>query len=175
MEDHGPMAVNERILGEYWMRHICAPWNEYGVGRNNIMNGFPPPLSGCTGNDLWKNSNGAWIRSEIWACVFAGSPDWAAAYAWYDACVDHADEGIAAELFTASLEAAAFIESDLRKLIDCAIARIPADSRVARAVKVAIAAFDAGKPWEEARETGAPWPAWPTCPAWAIMSVSIRR
>ena len=57
-----------------------------------------------------------------------------------------------AELFTASLEAAAFIESDLRKLIDCAFARIPADSRVARSVKIAIDAFDAGKPWEEARE-----------------------
>ena len=152
MEDHGPMSVNERILGEYWMRHICAPWNEYGVGQNNIVNGLPPPLSGCTGNDIWKNSNGAWIRSEIWACVFAGSPDWAAAYAWYDACVDHADDGIAAELFTASLEAAAFVESDLRKLIDCALARIPEESRVARAVKVAIDAFDAGRPWEEARE-----------------------
>ncbi|MBQ6247686.1 MAG: ADP-ribosylglycohydrolase family protein, partial [Kiritimatiellae bacterium] len=152
MEEHGPMSVNERILGEYWMRHICAPWNEYGVGQNNIVNGLPPPLSGCTGNDVWKNSNGAWIRSEIWACVFAGSPNWAAAYAWYDACVDHADDGIAAELFTASLEAAAFVESDLRKLIDCALARIPEDSRVARAVKVAIDAFDAGRPWEEARE-----------------------
>ena len=34
MEDHGPMAVNERILGEYWIRHICGPWNEYGVGRS---------------------------------------------------------------------------------------------------------------------------------------------
>ncbi len=152
MEDNGVFGVNERVLGEYWIRHICGPWNEYGVGRNNIVNGLLPPLSGCTGNDYWKNSNGAWIRSEVWACVFAGSPDWAAAFAWYDACVDHADDGIAAELFTASLEAAAFVESDLRKLIDCALARIPTDSRVARSVKIAIDAFDAGKPWEEARE-----------------------
>ena len=152
MEDNGVFGINERLLGEYWMRHITGPWNEYGVGRNNIVNGFPPPLSGSTGNDVWKNSNGAWIRSEIWACVFAGSPDWAAWFAWYDACVDHADEGINAELFTASLEAAAFVESDLRALIDIAFARIPEDSRVARAVKVACAAFDAGKTWEEARE-----------------------
>ena len=152
MEDFGPMNVNERILGEYWMRHICGPWNEYGIARNNMTNGFLPPLSGSTGNDVWKNSNGAWIRSEVWACVFAGSPDWASWFAWCDASVDHADDGIAAEIFTASLEAAAFVESDLRKLIEYAFARIPADSRVARSVKVAMEAHAAGKTWEEARE-----------------------
>ena len=103
MEDFGPMNVNERILGEYWMRHICGPWNEYGIARNNMTNGFLPPLSGSTGNDVWKNSNGAWIRSEVWACVFAGSPDWASWFAWCDACVAHADDGIAAEIFTVGI------------------------------------------------------------------------
>ena len=151
MEDHGPMQVNERILGEYWMRHISGPWNEYGVARNNMANGILPPLSGSTRNDVWKNSNGAWIRSEIWACVFAGDPDWAAWFAWCDACVDHADDGVWAEIFTASLEAAAFVESDLRKLIEYAFARIPSDSRVARSVKIAIDCHDSGKTWEEAR------------------------
>lgn len=151
MEEKGVFGVNERVLGEYWMRHIVAAWNEYGIARNNIVNGLLPPLSGSTCNQKWEVSNGAWIRSEIWACVFAGTPDWASYYAISDACVDHADDGVYAEIFTASLESAAFIESDIRKLINCALARIPKDCRVARSVKIAIDSYDKGLPWEDAR------------------------
>ena len=152
IEEKGLFQINERVLGEYWLAHVTGPWNEYGVGKFNMANGFPPPLSGFCNNDVWKNSNGAWIRSEIWACLFPGEPDEAAPYAWYDACVDHADDGIYAEIFTATLESAAFVESDLRKLISYALARIPADCRVARSVKIVLDAFDAGEDWKTARQ-----------------------
>ena len=151
IEDHGIYNVNERLLGEYWMAHITGPWNEYGVAKFNLANGLFPPLSGFCNNDVWKNSNGAWIRSEIWACLFPGEPDEAAPFAWCDSCVDHADDGIYAEIFTAVLESAAFVENDLRKLIDCAFARIPADCRIARSVKIVLDAFDAGEDWKTAR------------------------
>ena len=75
VEEHGIYQVNERLLGEYWLAHITGPWNEYGVGKFNMLNGLPPPLSGLCNNERWKNSNGAWIRSEIWACLFPGEPD----------------------------------------------------------------------------------------------------
>ncbi len=152
IEEKGLFQINERVLGEYWLAHVTGPWNEYGVGKFNMANGFPPPLSGFCNNDVWKNSNGAWIRSEIWACLFPGEPDEAAPYAWYDACVDHADDGIYAEIFTTTLESAAFVESDLRKLISYALARIPADCRVARSVKIVLDAFDAGEDWKTARQ-----------------------
>lgn len=152
IEDHGLANVDERILGEYWLRFVTGPWNEYGIGKFNMVNGLLPPLSGFCNNDQWKNSNGAWIRSEIWACLFPGEPDEVAPYAWFDACVDHAGDGIYAEIFTAALEAAAFIEPDVAKLIDIALARIPADSRVARGVNIARAEFAAGHDWKTARE-----------------------
>ena len=151
IEENGIYQVNERVLGDYWLAHITGPWNEYSVGKFNMMNGLLPPLSGFCNNDVWKNSNGAWIRSEIWACMFPGEPDEVAPFAWCDACVDHADDGIYAEIFTATLESAAFIESDLRKLINCALARIPADCRVARSVKIVLDSFDAGEDWQTAR------------------------
>ncbi len=151
IEEHGIYQLNERIIGEYWLRFITVPWNEYGNGKFNMMNGLLPPLSGACNNDQWKNSNGAWIRSEIWACLFPGEPDEAAPFAWIDACVDHADDGIYAEIFTATLEAAAFVEKDVEKLIDIALARIPADSRVARSVNIARAEFAAGSDWQTAR------------------------
>ena len=151
IEENGIYQVNERVLGDCWLAHITGPWNEYSVGKFNMMNGLLPPLSGFCNNDVWRNSNGAWIRSEIWACMFPGEPDEVAPFAWCDACVDHADDGIYAEIFTASLESAAFIESDLRKLINCALARIPADCRVARSVKIVLDSFDAGEDWQTAR------------------------
>lgn len=151
MEDRGVYGVDERVLGEYWMAHIVAAWNEYGVGQANIRNGFFPPLSGRVNNDEWKNSNGAWIRSEIWACVLPGAPDEAASFAWCDACVDHTDDGVWAEMFTASMESAAFVESDLRKIIECGLARIPEDCRVVRSVRLAIAEYDAGHDFVAAR------------------------
>ncbi len=150
-EERGVYHLDERVLGEYWLAHITGPWNEYGIGKANMVNGFAPPLSGAVNNDQWKNSNGAWIRSEIWACLFPGSPDDVLEFAWYDSCVDHAGDGIYAELFTAALESAAFVIKDIRKLIEVALSKIPADCRVARSVKLACNEYDAGHSLTDAR------------------------
>lgn len=152
IEANGLAQINERVLGEYWLSHITGPWNEYGVCKSNMRDGLVPPLSGACNNDKWKWSNGAWIRSEIWACLFPGSPDEAAQYAYYDSCCDHSGEGIYAEIFTAAMESAAFAVNDVRSIIDIGLARIPAGSRVARAVKLAIECYDTKTAFQQARE-----------------------
>ena len=150
-ERYGAQNVNERILAEYWSEMITGPWNEYGVCRNNIRMGLTPPLSGSCGNDAWKWSNGAWIRSEIWACFFPGSPVRAARAAYADACCDHCGEGIYAEVFTAALQSAAFVESDIMKLIETGLSLIPADSRIAALIRSAIKFHADGYTLAEAR------------------------
>jgi ADP-ribosylglycohydrolase len=151
LEDYGPLGVNEHVLGEYWINHIPPHWNEYGIAKSNMKAGLLPPLSGEYEND-WKHSNGAWIRSEIWACCAPGCPEIATRYAWYDACVDHgAGEGTYAELFTASVESAAFVESDRDKLIDIGLSYIPKDCRVAKSIGIALKAYREGLDWKEAR------------------------
>lgn len=152
IEERGLRHVNERVLAEYWVNRIIGPWNEYGVCRSNIRNGLLPPLSGSCNNERWKYSNGAWIRSEIWACIFPGSPDEAAQFAWYDACCDHCGEGIYAELFTATLESAAFVLADTEKLIEVALTRIPEECRVARAIRLAVACYRQKLEFAAARE-----------------------
>lgn len=151
-EDKGLYQLTPRLLGEYWMNHITAPWNEYSVCRLNIANGFYPPVSGAVNNDKWKFSNGAWIRSEIWACLFPGNPDETIKFAYMDACADHCGEGIYAEMFTAALESAAFVISDLRTLIGIGLSKIPADSRVARTINKVCEIYDSGKDFKVARE-----------------------
>jgi ADP-ribosylglycohydrolase len=144
--------VDAYTLGEYWLKYVPVNWNEYGVGKANMRAGLKPPVSGEFNNNRWKHSNGAWIRSEIWACLFPGIPMMAVEMAREDACVDHGmAEGTFAEIFTASIESAAFIESDRDSLISFGLSMIPPDCRVARAVHTAVQAKKEGKDWREAR------------------------
>ncbi len=152
LEEQGVYRLTPRLLGEYWLSSVAASWNEYGVCKANIANGLYPPLSGAYNNETWKYSNGAWIRSEIWACLFPGDPDEAIRFAWMDACADHIGEGIFAEMFTAALESAAFVISDVEELLHIGLAKIPPDCRITAMVSLVRDARQAGKTWREARE-----------------------
>ena len=153
VEDYGIRAVNPHLLGEYWIDYITAPWNEYGICKANMRAGILPPMSGEVNNDKWKHSNGAWIRTEIWACLFPGYPELAAHYAYFDACVDHGmGEGTYAAMFVAALESLAFTEKDIRALIDSALSFIPETTLTAKSIKKAVELYDEGKTLAEARE-----------------------
>lgn len=152
MEQHGPWSLTAGTLAEYWVNYIPPHWNEYGTGKSNLRDGLLPPLSGEYGNEKWKNSNGAWIRSEIWACLTPGYPDMASRYAFMDATVDHGlGEGSYAEIFTVTLECLAFYETNIRTIIEAALARIPEECRVARSVRLVLENFDAGTDWKVTR------------------------
>ncbi|MCL2034852.1 MAG: ADP-ribosylglycohydrolase family protein [Oscillospiraceae bacterium] len=151
LEEQG-VDVNSAILSEYWALYVTPHWMEYGTAKINMKRGLLPPLSGAMDN-VFKNSCGAFIRSEIWACIAPGYPEVAVRYAFEDAMIDHGNgEGVYAEAFCAALESAAFVESDINKLIDIGLSYIPADSGVAGAVKCARECYQLGKTWEEARE-----------------------
>lgn len=152
LEQVGAKDMNVNILADYWLTYIAPHWNEYGIGKSNLSVGFLPPLSGEVQN-VWKNSNGAWIRSEIWACLAPGFPNIAVKYAIMDASVDHGfAEGTYAEIFTAALESMAFFESDIRVLIEEALKFIPDTCRVAKSVKTVLSCYDKKIPWDEARD-----------------------
>lgn len=129
--------LDNHTLAEYWNTYISSTVSEYGTGKNNFNMGILPPICGRLRNRN-KDSNGAWIRSEIWACLCAGSPELAAEYAFYDATVDHADEGVYAAVFVATLQASAFFEADLAKLIEIGLSYLPKECAVERAVRLAI-------------------------------------
>jgi ADP-ribosylglycohydrolase len=140
-------------LGKYWLKYVPVDWNEYGIGKANMRAGLMPPVSGQFNNEKWRRSNGAWIRSEIWACLYPGNPLNAAKLAREDACVDHGmAAGTYAEIFTASVESAAFVESDRDSLISFGLSMIPLDCRVGAAIRTAVKAHNDKKSWQEARE-----------------------
>ena len=70
-----------------------------------------------------------------------------------DASIDHGHgEGTYAEMFTAALESMAFVENDIRKLIDMALAYIPKDCQVAQCVKKVVEEYDKGTDYREVRQ-----------------------
>ncbi len=153
MEYVGPFNLDINTLGWYWLRYIPASWNEYGIGKANMKMGLLPPMSGEINNKEWRNSNGAWIRSEIWACLAPGFPTVATHYAIMDACIDHGvSEGTVAEIFTASLESLAFYETDVRTVIEKALTHIPENSRIAQDVRLVMAEYDKGTDYRKVRE-----------------------
>ena len=123
-------VVNRELLADLWLQHMNFHVQEYGVALCNLRRGIRPPWSGLLENHF-VDGMGAAIRSELWACLAPGEPDRASIYAREDGCIDHAGEGIHAEVFFAALESLAFVESDLDTLIREALSRIPEESAVA--------------------------------------------
>lgn len=152
LEEKGCYPTAER-LAEYWQRYLTPHWAEYGISKVNMRSGLLPPMSGMANNEMYKNSNGAWIRSEIWACLAPAAPEAAARLALLDAVLDHGNgEGTWAEIFCAALESMAFIEQDISRLIERALAFIPSDCGVYRAVADACDCYEKRLSLDEARD-----------------------
>jgi ADP-ribosylglycohydrolase len=151
LEERG-VALDAKTMAELWLLYVAAHWSEYGIAKVNMRAGLLPPLSGLY-NNPFKDSCGAFIRSEIWACIAPGCPRTAARFACEDAMIDHGDgEGTFSAVFCAALESAAFVERDLPTLIDIGLSYIPPACAVAGAVKLAVECHRAGKSWLEARD-----------------------
>ncbi len=142
--------VSRSLFSNAWKNNIRFPWDEYGACIRNLREGIEPPLSGS--HDNWFiNGMGAAIRSEIWACLAPGNPALAAAYAYEDACLDHAEQGLWAEVWLAAMQSAAFVETDIRKIIQTGFEHIPADAEIRTAIEDTFQWWEASNDWKKTR------------------------
>lgn len=152
VEKEGAKNITAEKLGEYWLSFIPVAFSEYGIATSNMRSGIMPPLCGDAENNVWKHSNGAWIRTEIWATLAPAMPDVAVRYAIEDAKVDHGmGEGTYAAMFVAAVESAAFAVTDLEKLIEIGLSKIPSECRVYKTIKLLCKLHKEGKKPIEAR------------------------
>ncbi len=152
LEMQGPSHINSETLGEYWLNFIPPSWGEYGIAKANMKQGLNPEIAGSSSFNIWSHSNGAWIRSEIWACTNPLMVDQAVRYSYHDALVDHGlGEGTVAAAFVTAMESAAFAISDIRELIEIGLSKIDPSSRLAKSVKEVIRLYEAGSSWVETR------------------------
>lgn len=76
---------------------LAASWryvtDESAFGLGNVDRGLTSPISGSFANPLCEGSN-AIGRAVYWGIAFHGRPDEAARWAYFDAAIDHAKDGV---------------------------------------------------------------------------------
>ena len=150
LEDHG-VHIGTPVLSEYFLSYLTAHTGEYGLTKANMRAGLMPPL--CSISNDYRDSSGAFIRSEIWAVIAPGCPEIAARNAYQDAIIDHGNgEGLYAAMFMAVVQSAAFIENDPYNLMDIGMSYIPEDCGVAQAINCVQECYKNGMTWLEARD-----------------------
>ena len=165
LPDHGndPNLTPEQI-GNTWLNYIIERrtilwWG--GIGNSTehtaylrLKSGIPAPVSGSI--ELNGTTVAEQIGSQIfidgWGMIAPGDPELAADFARRAGSVSHDGEAIYGAQVIAAMEAQAFVESDLNRLIDVAVSLIPADSTIARLI-ADIREWHAAEPdWRKTRE-----------------------
>lgn len=127
-------TLTQANFAKAWLVHLHYMWDEYGRTRWNLRRGVPVESVGTFENPFHAGM-GSPIRSEIWACLFAGDPDSAASYAAMDASLDHGTEGISGEVLFAVMQSEVASGKDLEDAITLALQYIPNDCETAAAIE----------------------------------------
>lgn len=147
LPDHGNCRdLTPEQIGRTWLNYIVEKrsiiwWSGRGNSTEhtaylNLKNGIPAPQSGSMAQNgrVVAEQIGAQIYIDGWAMVAPGDPELAADLARRAASVSHDGEGIYGAQVVAAIEAQAFIEPDINKLIDTATALIPKESLIYRLI-----------------------------------------
>ncbi|MBS1372014.1 MAG: ADP-ribosylglycohydrolase family protein [Lentisphaeria bacterium] len=139
-------------LADAFLAHVPYNPGEYAYFKRNYRRGIHPPASGTYNNHYYHEGMGCCIRAEIWACLAAGDPALAARICREDGQIDHSAESVYSESFVAAAEAAAFVESDLDRLIAAGLAQIPPGSKLAKLVRDVLRWCGEESDWRRVRE-----------------------
>lgn len=139
MEKSGPEPAYSD-LRDAWMYHIRDRVWLANRGALGLMHyGYTPPY---TGN---KEINPHWYQidpqliNEIWAFTAPGMTTYAASKSEWAARITSDDWGTEPTIHYGAMYAAAFFETDIRKLIDIGLSHLPSGSRYAQTVRDMIA------------------------------------
>ena len=147
LPDYGhPRDLTPAQIGQTWLNYIVEgrstlAWAGMGNASEHtaylrLKSGIPAPRSGSLA------LNGQWIAEQIgaqifvdgWAMVAPGDPELAADLARRAASVSHDGEAVYAAQLLAAMEALAFVEPRLERLLDTGLALIRHDSVIYRLV-----------------------------------------
>ena len=147
LEERG-INFTSQDVGDMWLKYLPRACTAEHIALENLKKGIKPPKT-ATKNNPFFEWIGADIRSDPWGYAAPGLPEKAAEYAYRDACVSHVKNGIYGEMFFSAAIATAFVESDMRKILQIAATEIPAKSRMAATVKQTIRWCEVDGDWSK--------------------------
>jgi ADP-ribosylglycohydrolase len=164
-EDHGfDPDLTPAQIGDTWLNYTIERrtifwWGGFGNSTEHtaylrLKHGIPAPESGsiALNGKIVAEQIGSQIFIDGWAMVSPGDPERAADLARRAASVSHDGEAIYGAQVVAAMEAQAFVESDINKLIDTGLSVIPRDSIIARLIHD-VREWHAAEPdWRKTRE-----------------------
>jgi len=149
LKQYGP-NFSTRQVGTEWLSRL--PYHKvYTAERcayRNLVNEVPIDACGEHLNP-YREWIGAQIRADGFGYCAAGLPKLAAEFAWRDAWLSHRKNGIYGEMLFAAMIAAALVCSDLEEVIEASLEQIPANCRLAEAVRQTVAWSRANGHWEQ--------------------------
>jgi ADP-ribosylglycohydrolase len=134
--------VAEALLNYAPFEHGFFWWGGYGISTEhtaylNLRNGMKAPRSGSIEQNGATTAEqiGGQIFIDTWGLVTPGNPDLAANYAEKAASVTHGGNGIYGGVFVAVCISDAFVEKDIKKIIEKGLSYIPEDCEYAKVVR----------------------------------------
>ncbi|MFE2880544.1 ADP-ribosylglycohydrolase family protein [Streptomyces roseus] len=129
-------------VGRLWLDELPAgrTFTAERLAYRNLLQGLEPPAT-ATHHNPFREWIGALIRADVHGWTHPGDPAAAAAQAYRDAALTHTGNGLYAALFTAAAIAeAAGGRADVHTALRAGLAVVPPRSRLAEAVRHAVAA-----------------------------------
>ncbi len=141
LEDYGfDRDLSPAQIGQTWLNYLIEEqtvlwWGGMGNSTEHtaylrLKHGYEPPHSGSVelNGKVVAEQIGAQIFIDGWALVAPGDPEYAADLAYRAGSVSHGGEAVYGAQCLAAMEAQAFVEADINKLIDTGQSVIPKDS-----------------------------------------------
>lgn len=141
--------ITSADIAEQWVALVPMGWSAEEIALANLKLGVFPPMSGYM-NNPYREWIGAQMRGVICGQLFPGKPYEAARLAWMDGQVSHHNNGILGEVFNAVMASLAYVETDIRRIVELAIGMIPSDSEYCTVVQFALDECLKHQDWESA-------------------------
>lgn len=149
LERHGGKFTS-RTMANTWLSRMPFQmlYTAENVAYRNFVNRRWPPESASWRNPF-REWIGAQIRADIFGYVAPGWPEKAAELAYRDASISHVKNGIYGEMCVAAMLAASFVTSDVEEIVRIGLSEIPAECRLAEAIRDTVAWCEGSSDWEK--------------------------
>jgi ADP-ribosylglycohydrolase len=165
LPDYGnSREVTAAQIGQTWLNYLVEKktvlwWGGMGNSTEHtaylrLKHGIPAPRSGSieVNGKVVAEQIGSQIFIDGWGMVSPGDPEQAADLARKAGSVSHDGEAIYGAQVVAAIEAQAFVERDMNRLLDTGISFIPRDSVIFRLIADLREWHSAEKDWRKTRE-----------------------
>ncbi len=149
LEQYGPKFTTTNVAVK-WLESLQyhQVYTAERIAYRNLVGRVPISQVGGYRNP-YREWIGAYIRADGFGYMTPGWPEKGAEFAHRDSFLSHRGNGIYGEMFFAAALSAALVEEDIERVLEIGLSEIPAECRLAEAVKQTMEWCKADTDWEK--------------------------